>query len=388
MDETLDDGVVAQPAARLRLPAFEAGQRTAGVNPGLLGQLAAPFKDQVGQGASAQVAGTDPFATVATGQGDALLAVAEHVRLETPGHAQVTAPGMGDGDVLELREQLAEQVAAQFDLAVGEVEVFPQAPGKAVAATGAEHQAIVGAALAIGDLAAVFAEGLAAVQANLLPDLLRQRFGGHNQALYRHLVMAQRRQADRVAFNGRHQPLTLDPCLRGAHFTCTPVEHRAVLVQAHAHALHCTGQAAHQFGRLNGCHIGIEDRPIGFADAQLAGQLLRAQPAVVVFVQALLVQLVQVGAKGRFLLWITCRAVQHAAFAVVAVDVLTFENALHFIGNAMQQVVGGAALLWRAGCEQAVLAQQVAHQPATIATGGAEAGDIGLNDGDVQLRGV
>ncbi|MNP22209.1 hypothetical protein D3C76_1148700 [compost metagenome] len=137
---------------------------------------------------------------------------------------------------------------------------------------------------------------------------------------------------------------------------------------------------------MNGCHIGVEDRPIGFADAQLAGQLLRAQPAVVVFVQALLVQLVQVGAKGRFLLWITCRAIQHAAFAIVAVDVLTFENALHFIGNAMQQVVGGAALLWRAGCEQAVLAQQVAHQPATVAARGAEAGDVGLNDGDVQLR--
>jgi hypothetical protein len=68
---------------------------------------------------------------------------------------------MGDPHVLELREQLAEQVAAQLDFAVGQVEVVAQLAGKLVAAAGAEHQAVVGRALAVGDLAAAFAEGLA-----------------------------------------------------------------------------------------------------------------------------------------------------------------------------------------------------------------------------------
>ncbi|MNS94379.1 hypothetical protein D3C72_1285950 [compost metagenome] len=111
MDETLDDGVVAQPATRLWFPALEARQCAAGVNPGLLGQLTASLQNQLGQGAAAQIAGTDAFAAITTGQGDALFAVAEHVRLETPGHAQVAAPCVGDGDILELWEQLAKQVA-------------------------------------------------------------------------------------------------------------------------------------------------------------------------------------------------------------------------------------------------------------------------------------
>jgi hypothetical protein len=71
--------------------------------------------------------------------------------------------------VLELREQLAEQVATQLDFAVGQVEVVAQLAGKLVAAAGAEHQAVVGRALAVGDLAAAFAEGLPLAQADFIP---------------------------------------------------------------------------------------------------------------------------------------------------------------------------------------------------------------------------
>jgi hypothetical protein len=51
---------------------------------------------------------------------------------------------MGDAHVLELREQLAEQVAAQLDFAAGQVEVVAQLAGELVAAAGAEDQAVVG----------------------------------------------------------------------------------------------------------------------------------------------------------------------------------------------------------------------------------------------------
>ncbi len=63
--------------------------------------------------------------------------------------------------MLELREQLAEQVAAQFDFVLLEVEVFAQAATEAVTTACAEYQTVVGSALAIGDLAAALAEGLA-----------------------------------------------------------------------------------------------------------------------------------------------------------------------------------------------------------------------------------
>ncbi|MNZ83523.1 hypothetical protein D3C78_1022540 [compost metagenome] len=114
--------------------------------------------------------------------------------------------------------------------------------------------------------------------------------------------------------------------------------------------------------------------------------MLRTHPAVIGFVQTLLVELVQIGAKSGLLLGVTRRAIQHAAFAVIAVNLLALQHTLHFIGNAVQQVIRGAALLGRAGSEKAVLTQYIAHQPATIASGGAEACDIGFDDSDVQLR--
>ena len=72
--------------------------------------------------------GADTLAAVAAGQGDAVARVAQHVRLEAPRHAQVAAPGVGQAHVAQLREQLAKQVAAQFALVLGEVEVGAQAP--------------------------------------------------------------------------------------------------------------------------------------------------------------------------------------------------------------------------------------------------------------------
>ncbi|MCY1411279.1 hypothetical protein D9M71_266610 [compost metagenome] len=61
---------------------------------------------------------------------------------------------------------------------------------------------------------------------------------------------------------------------------------------------------------------------------------------------------------------------------------------MHFIRDAVQQVDAGAALLRREGAEQAVFAEQVAHQPAAIAAGGAEASDLGFDHRNVQLGGL
>jgi len=99
MDKTANDRVVAQPAARLRLPGLERLQATLADHPGLMGQRRLLAQDQVGQGAAAQVGGTDALPAVAAGQRDAGGVMAEHVRSELARHAEVAAPGVGNPHV-------------------------------------------------------------------------------------------------------------------------------------------------------------------------------------------------------------------------------------------------------------------------------------------------
>ncbi len=132
--------------------------------------------------------------------------------------------------------------------------------------------------------------------------------------------------------------------------------------------------------------MGGVDRAIRFGDAKLLGQLLRAQPAIVGFGQALGVEFVQIAAQAGFLLGVTRGAIQRAALAVVAVDAFAGQYLGHLVGDAVQQIKGSTALLSRQPGQQTVFAQQVAHQPATIAARCAEAGGLRLDDCDVQLR--
>ncbi|MNN84478.1 hypothetical protein D3C81_2016420 [compost metagenome] len=88
------------------------------------GQFVVLVENQRGQGAPTEVGGADTFAAITAGQGNTALAVTQHVRAEAPGHAQVATPRMSDAHMLELWEQLAEQVAAQFDFGLCQGEVF------------------------------------------------------------------------------------------------------------------------------------------------------------------------------------------------------------------------------------------------------------------------
>ncbi|MNT48652.1 hypothetical protein D3C72_1854440 [compost metagenome] len=89
------------------------------------------------------------------------------------------------------------------------------------------------------------------------------------------------------------------------------------------------------------------DTAIRFGDANLLRQLLGAEPAVIAFVEALAVEVVQIGAQAGFLLGIAGSAIQRPAFAIIAVDAFTFDDNFHFIGNAVQQIVGSPAILRR-----------------------------------------
>ncbi|MNP14984.1 hypothetical protein D3C76_1073230 [compost metagenome] len=121
--------------------------------------------------------------------------------------------------------------------------------------------------------------------------------------------------------------------------------HRAVLVDPDAQALDCARQSPHQLGRMQGRDVRRIDCAIRLGHADLLRQLLRAQPAVVAFVEALAVQLVQVLAQAGFLLGVAGGTVERATFAIIAVDVFTIDDVFHFIGNAMEQIVRGTTLL-------------------------------------------
>ncbi|MNS46882.1 hypothetical protein D3C72_793950 [compost metagenome] len=154
-------------------------------HPRLLGQFAVALKNQVRQGAPAEIARADALPAITAGQRDAIGAIAKHVRFEVPGHPEVAAPGVGDLHIFQLREQFAEQITAQLDFITSQIKVMAQLASELVTATGAEDQPIVGAALAISDLTAEFAERLTPAEANFVPSRGRQWLGGDNQALHR-----------------------------------------------------------------------------------------------------------------------------------------------------------------------------------------------------------
>ena len=113
--------------------------------------------------------------------------------------------------------------------------------------------------------------------------------------------------------------------------------------------------------------MGCIATAIGLGDADLFGQLLRVEPAVVSLRQPLGMELVQIAPQAALLLRVTRCAIQRAALAVVAVDAFAGQHLGDFVGDGVQQVERGTALLGGQTGEQAVFAQQVAHQPAAVA---------------------
>ncbi|MNG26807.1 hypothetical protein D3C84_1118440 [compost metagenome] len=80
------------------------------------------------------------------------------------------------------------------------------------------------------------------------------------------------------------------------------------------------------------------DTAIRLCNSDLLRQLLGAEPAVITFAQALTVEVIQIAAQAGFLLGVTCGAVHHPTFAVIAGNALTRQHDFYFIRNAVQQV--------------------------------------------------
>ncbi|MNO86743.1 hypothetical protein D3C76_781520 [compost metagenome] len=84
---------------------------------------------------------------------------------------------------------------------------------------------------------------------------------------------------------------------------------------------------------------------IRLGQANLLRHLLRAQPAVVVFVETLAVQFVQVLAQCGLLLGVASGTIEGAAFTIIAIDAFTFDDAFHLIRDVVEQIVRGTTLL-------------------------------------------
>ncbi len=152
---------------------------------------------------------------------------------------------MGNPYGLELWEEFAKQVATQLHFAVGQIEVMAQLPGELVPAPRTEHQAVVGGALAVGDLAAALTERLALAEADLIPSAVRQRLGGDDQTLHRQLVTAQRWQGVGIALHSRHHPGGAYAGLVSAQAAGLPMGDGAVFIEGDPHAFDHPRQAAH-----------------------------------------------------------------------------------------------------------------------------------------------
>lgn len=87
--------------------------------------------------------------------------------MKAPSDPKVAAPGVGQAYLAQHRQQFAKQILVQFPLGLAQLEVSAQATAKAIPSACTEDQAFIPAALAVGDLSAVFAERLTLLQADL-----------------------------------------------------------------------------------------------------------------------------------------------------------------------------------------------------------------------------
>ena len=198
----------------------------------------------------------------------------------------------------------------------------------------------------------------------------------------------QRRQAGGVTFHRRHDPLGAHAGLVGAQLAGLPVLHRALLIELDAQCAGAASQAADQLGRLDGGAVRTVDRAEGVGHADAFAEVEGGKPAVVGLIQAQGTQGGELGLEAVQLFGVTRGAVEHPALAVVALDTFALQHLGHLVGNAMQQVEGFAPGAVVQTGEQAVFAEQVAHQPAAVAPGGAKARDLRFQNGDAQLRGL
>ena len=231
------------------------------------------------------------------------------------------------------------------------------------------------------------AEAVPALQPQLFDEFVRQRLGGHHHRMDRDQQPSASRQCRAIALGRQDDGLGADPTAAGMHRSGFVSGHRALLVDADARLLEPVREAARQSGRMDGCAVRHEHRADGAADIRYSGQCVSLQPAVILLAESQPAKVVQLVAQPPELCRVD-RDFQRARLVEVAVDRLFSRNSADIVNGVEHQALqANGALALRRVVQPALDAGKVGRTPASVAPGSAEAGDLRLQDDDIQ-RGV
>ncbi len=227
-------GVDAEPTQGLGLPGGRAMP-----HPGEVGQRRVRPGDEVGQRAPGQVGGGHPVAHVATGPGQARVAVEADRRVPVARDAERAAPGVGEAGLRQIGEELGQGLAQQRVHRGLAVEGLPHGGPVVVGRpAAAEGDAPVGGPLPVDDHVPVVGERGPRLETGRLPEVVAQWLGGHHERVHRHDVAAMARQRRGPGLRGPHHDVGPHRATArhhaGARRRDLDVRHRRVLVDTHA----------------------------------------------------------------------------------------------------------------------------------------------------------
>src|SRR5690606_10669373 len=361
------------------------------MHPGQARELALPLHHQLRHRPAGEVGERDAVAYVAAGEPHARAGVERHARSPVAWHAEGAAPAVRYGRALECGVQLDQQPRQVSVHHVVGVELRTDAGGEVVRrASPAEGDPAVGRTLAVDDHVPVVGEHLAALQANLVENALRQRLRGDHQRVQRYQRAPMAWQVASVAL-GRADDLVRpdrNRALRSTH-RHRPRPHFGdvrALEDPHAEAFGGRRQPMREERRLDCRCLRRVARAVDVAHARHAPGLLRRQVAEVVFVYAerALVRDVLPGSLG---LQRRAGEEQPATQLVVAVDAFLLAHAADLVNGVYRPLAEARGRVLAVAVNQGRKSQRVLGvAPAAVAAGGPEADAFTLEHDDLETR--
>ena len=370
----------ADPAQGLGFPAARPVP-----DPGQLGQRRRPAEHQVGQRAGSQVGGGHAVPDVPAGPTQPRGRVEVDRRLPVPRHGQHTTPAVRDRHVGDLRQDRVQRLSQPRDGASRYLTIPVESGTEPVGhAASADGDPVVDGPLGVEEPVRGVAERLPALPADVLPDPLRDGFGGDHRAVHRQPAASQPGQPGGESLGGAQHDRRAHGAPRRGDATRADLGRRRALVQVDPQALHGVGQSACQRGGLDpgtvrvvvrGKHSGKPDALRRFARGE-SRDSVDAPPALGVGGR---------GQPGR--LRRVTRDLEGATLDDAGVDVLPGGDVDHLVDSVVEGTLPGhdgvAAVL--TGHPLAV-SRNESGQPAPVASGGAEPGEPGLEHHDAQRR--